>query len=254
MDWREQPHWDVAGYALGVLDLREVTGFERHLAECPSCAVELERLLPVSRLLADVDPVELRGVEDFRLADRLLEAVRGERRRARARQRLTLAAGTAVAAAVAGVALLAGASWFTAPASPGDAAGPSPAAPAPAPTAGGIGGPELAGGERFSVTDPTTGVHADVLLEEADWGIQVSFALSALSGPQECQLVVVRTDGTPEPAASWRVPADGYGTAAQPAPLTLQAATAAGRAEIGRIEVRAFAPDGTTTTLVTVPV
>ena len=247
MDQAGQPHWDVAAYALGVLDPREIPRYEQHLAECPSCALELERLVPASAVLADVDPAELREVDDFRQSDRLLEAVRGQRRRDRRRQRLAVAAGTAVAAAAAGFALLAGASWF---AGPGTV---TAADPAPAASPAGIGGPELGDGERFSATDPGTGVHADVLLEAADWGTQVSFALSALAGPRECQLVVVRTDGTPAATATWRVPADGYGTAAQPAPLTLQTATAVPRTDIDQIEVRAFGPDGTFITLVTVP-
>jgi hypothetical protein len=254
MDRPQSPHWDVAAYALGVLDQHEIPGYEQHLAHCSSCATELERLVPATSALADVDPAELREVEDFRLANRLLAAVRGQRRQARTRQRLAVAGGTTVAAAVAGFALFAGATWLAGPAGPGSVAGPSPTSPAPAATPVGIGGPELGQGERFSATGPETGVHADVLLEELGWGTRVSFALSSLPGPQECELVVVRVDGTPEAAATWRVPADGYGTAAQPAPLLLQAATAIPRTDIDHIEVRAFQPDGTTTTLVTVSV
>jgi hypothetical protein len=253
MDRPDRPHWDVAAYALGVLDPREIPRYEQHLAQCPSCAMELEELLPASGLLADVDPAELREVEDFRLAERLLDAVREQRRRTGRRQRVAVAAGAAVAAAAAGFALFAGASWFAAPEPVPGAAGLSPTTPAPASTPAGIGGPELGDGERFSATDPTSGVHADVLLEDVDWGTQVSFALSGLSGPRECQLVVVHTDGTVETTASWQVPPDGYGTAAQPAPLTLQAATSVPRADIGYLQVREFQPDGTATALVTVP-
>jgi hypothetical protein len=252
MDRRETAHWDVAAYALGVLDPREIPHYEQHLAECPGCATELDRLLPASRLLTDVDPAELRQVEDFRLADRLLAAVREQRRRARGRRRLAVAAGTAVAASVAGFALFAGAAWF-AP-GPSGAPPPDPARPAGVVTPPGIGGPELGGGQRFSATDPTTGVHADVLLEEADWGTLVSFALSALTGPRECRLVVVHADGTLEATASWQVPAEGYGTPGHPEPLTLQAVTAAPRTGIRHIEVRELAADGTSTALVTVPV
>jgi hypothetical protein len=251
MDRPETPHWDVAAYALGVLDQREIPGYERHLARCPSCATELERLVPATAVLADVDPAELREVDDFRLANRLLAAVRGQRRRARTRQRVAVAAGTTVTAAVAGFALFTGGSWLAGPAG---VAGPPATTPVLAATPIGIGGPELGGAERFSATDPTTGVHADVLLEDLAWGTRVSFALSALPGPRECQLVVVRTDGTPEEAATWRVPAEGYGTTAQPSLLILQAATAVPRTGIAHIQVRELDPDGTTTTLVTVPV
>lgn len=260
MERQEPPHWDVAAYALGVLDPREIPRYEEHLAQCPSCAEELERLVPATTVLADVDPAELREVEDVRLAGRLLEAVRGQRRRARIRNRLAVGAGTAVAAAVAAVALFAGANWFPAPVGPTGLAGQvgsPPAAPAPQltppPTPPGFGGPELGDGERFSATDPTTGVHADLLLEELDWGTRVSFALSSLTGPRECQLVLVLIDGTARPAASWQVPADGYGTDAQPSPLLLQAATAIPRTEIDLVLVQELGPDGTAATLVTVP-
>lgn len=252
MERPEAAHWDVAAYALGVLDPREVPRFEQHLAQCPRCAAELERLVPATAVLADVDPAQLREEEDFRLAGRLLEAVRGQRRRARTRRRLAVAAGTAVAAATAGFALLVGASWSAIGTGPPGAAGPTTTDPSPATTPIGIGGPELAGGERFSATDPTTGVHADVLLDEMDWGTQVSFALSSLSGPRECQLMVVRADGSGHAAASWRVPADGYGTEEHPAPLLLQSATSIPRTEIDHVQVLALEPDGTTTALVTV--
>lgn len=242
----EQPHWDVAAYALGVVDQREIPRYEQHLAQCPSCAAELERLVPTATLLADVDPAELRELADSRLADRLLEEVRGHRRRDRSRQRLTVAAGTAVAAAVAGFALFAGASWFAPATVP---AGAVDVTPPP-----GFGGPELGAAERFSATDRQTGVHADVQLEAMDWGTQVSFALSSLPGPRECQLVVVRTDGSAHAAASWLVPPDGYGTTGQPTPLLLQTPTAIPREEIDQVRVEAWEPDGTTTTLVAVSV
>lgn len=248
----ETGHWDVAAYALGVLDRREIPSYERHLAGCPRCATELEHLLPASTLLADVDPDDLRDPEDSGLAGRLLEAVRAERRRVRARLRLALAAGATVTAAAAGLALFAGVAWLAAPPDPPDVAGPGAATASPAATALGIGGPDLGGGERFSTTDPTTGVHADLLLAGAEWGTQVSFALSSLPGPQECQLLVIPTGGTAEIAATWRVPADGYGTAAQPAPLLLQAATAVPRPEIAQLQVQAVEPGGTATVLLTI--
>jgi anti-sigma factor RsiW len=44
MTTSDAPHWDVAAYALGVLDHRDTARFEDHLADCASCAVELESL------------------------------------------------------------------------------------------------------------------------------------------------------------------------------------------------------------------
>jgi hypothetical protein len=42
---REQ-HFDVASYALGVLDEADSERFEEHLADCWVCAGELESFLP----------------------------------------------------------------------------------------------------------------------------------------------------------------------------------------------------------------
>src|SRR4030095_11953454 len=51
----QEQHFDVAAYALGVLDERDAARFEDHLIECPACAVQLESFLQVADILADVD-------------------------------------------------------------------------------------------------------------------------------------------------------------------------------------------------------
>lgn len=251
MDGHDTARWDVAAYALGVLDHREVERYELHLAECASCAAELEFLLPASRLLADVDPADIRSVEDGRLVDRLVDAVRVDRDRARRRHRITVGVGTAVAAALAAFAVLAGMTWLES--IPSDnVAGESPA---PVITSSGpIGGGD-GPGEPVSITDPDSGVHVEALLTSTDWGTQLSIAISEVTGPRECQLLVVHRDGTEEVVGSWQVPPEGYGTAEQPSPLRLGAATAANRSDIEQLRVREMAPDGTVSaTLATVPV
>ena len=110
------------------------------------------------------------------------------------------------------------------------------------------------GAERFSGIDKTSGVRADLVLEAAPWGTQVSFALSNLPGPMQCRLVVMRASGTTEILSTWSVPAAGYGTKEQPMPLLLQAATAAPRDDIERIQVQAVDEHGVARALVTVPV
>ncbi|WP_214107634.1 zf-HC2 domain-containing protein [Acrocarpospora catenulata] len=50
----ESAHHDVAAYALGVLDLEDVQGFELHLAACAQCRVELEELRELPGLLDEV--------------------------------------------------------------------------------------------------------------------------------------------------------------------------------------------------------
>jgi Putative zinc-finger len=249
MDGHETARWDVAAYALGVLDHREIERYEQHLAECPSCAAELEFLLPASRLLADVDPADISAAEDSRLVDRLIDAVRVDRDRSRRRHRITVGVGTAVAAALAAFAVLAGMTWLeTIPTDEVAGESPVPASPSGRPAGGGD-------GEPVSVTDPDSGVQIEALLESTDWGTQLSFAISEVTGPRECQLVVVHSDGTEEVVGSWRVPPAGYGTEAQPSPLRLEAATRSDRADIDELRVREMAPDGTVSaTLATVPV
>jgi hypothetical protein len=261
MTRQEKPHWDVAAYALGVLDPREVERYEHHLAGCAQCATELEFLMPAGRLLADVDPDELRGEADTQLLDRLLDSVHIQRYQLRRRRRVAAAVGSVVVVAVTGLALLAGGSWLGS--TPGDSLADPLTTPDPTATTTGTGtespdtsgGPSPAEGEQFTAIDPDSGVHADVELANRAWGTEVSLSLSAVSGPRVCQLVAVTADGTDEVVASWRVPDAGYGTSAQPDPLLLLAATAMARDDINHLQVRELAPDGTVTnTLVTIPV
>lgn len=253
MDGHETVRWDVAAYALGVLDHRDIDRYEQHLAECASCAAELEFLLPASRLLADVDPADIQAAEDSRLVDRLIGAVRVDRDRARRRHRITVGVGTAVAAAFAAFAVFAGMTWLETIPTGDDVAGgsPAPASPTLSPT-----GNDTGEGEPVSTTDAETGVHIEALLESTDWGTQLSIAISEVTGPRECRLLVVHRDGTEELVGSWRVPPDGYGTPEQPSPLLLQAATAAARADIEELRLLQVAEDDGTVvaTLATLPV
>lgn len=57
-------HVDVAAYAIGALDLDEVTGFEAHLRSCRVCPAELSWLRRVAYLLAAAEPTCL--VEEVR--------------------------------------------------------------------------------------------------------------------------------------------------------------------------------------------
>jgi anti-sigma factor RsiW len=47
---------NVGAYVLGILDADEMTTFEAHLADCDTCAAEVERLLPAALALGDVSP------------------------------------------------------------------------------------------------------------------------------------------------------------------------------------------------------
>jgi hypothetical protein len=251
-------HFDVASYALGVLDEQDTARFEEHLTDCWACAGELESLLPVVDLLADVDGDDLavmeRATANDALLTRALTVVGRDRRRARGQRILSLAAAVVLLALVSGAALVAGASWVGGPrqgtALPTAAtrSGSPGASPWPSGQPGG-----MADAEKLTVTDQNTGVRADLLLAARPFGTQVSFALSQLTGPRTCRLVVLRKNGAPEVLSSWTVPTAGYGTPAHPDPLQLQSTTSAARADIDRMQVQAVDPNGTVTALVTVP-
>lgn len=258
-------HWDVAAYALGVLDPQESERFEEHLAGCWACAGELESMLPVVSLLSEVDGESLITAEqsrsDGRLLDRMIVEVGAHRRKVRSRQWLAAAAAVVVLATTTGVSLVAGGRIFGDSGTPRDivAEGTTPPLTPPAQTGGtsgpGIGGPEVSeDGEPFAATDVQTGVEAKLVLETKTWGTQISFQLTKLTGPRQCRLTVVREDGTKEVLNSWSVPPAGYGTKEEPEPLLLQTSTATPRNEIDRIQVQQVGKDGVVESLVEVPV
>jgi Putative zinc-finger len=262
----QEQHFDVAAYALGVLDDRDATRFEDHLIECPTCAIELESMLPVVDILADVDADALVATEqsrrDGQVLTMMIGEVKKERRRSNSRRLYSLAAAVVVFVIISIGALFAGGKLFAPNSGTTSAAGPTPTAsstrgsaqldPLPLSDGVGIGGPELTG-ERFGGTDPRTGVSADVALEKKDWGTQVSFAVSSIKGPITCRLVAVHTDGSLETLTTWSVGERGWGTAANPDPLLLQAVTATPRDSIAHVQVQKVDPNGTTETLVRVP-
>ncbi|MDT5039673.1 MAG: hypothetical protein QOE51_658 [Actinoplanes sp.] len=262
----QEQHFDVAAYALGVLDDRDATRFEDHLIECSTCAIELESMLPVVDILADVDADALVATEqsrrDGQLLTMMIGEVKKERRRANSRRLYSLAAAVVVFAMISIGALFAGGRLLAPDAGARTASGPTPTASSsrgsdqldPLPRSGGvgIGGPELTG-ESFTGTDPRTGVSADVALEKKDWGTQVSFAVSGIKGPITCRLVAVHTDGSLETLTTWSVGERGWGTAANPSPLLLQAVTATQRDSIAHVQVQKVDPNGAPETLVRVP-
>lgn len=256
----QEEHYDVASYALGVLDDREAARFEDHLIECPQCAFELESFVQVADLLADVDASAVIAAEESRrdgvVLHKMLGEVKHERRRANSRRLYSLAAAVVIFAMLSIGALFAGGKWFAPDQkSPSTTAQRDSSQLDPLPNSGdgpGIGGPDLTG-QQYSGTDPRTGVHLDTALEKKDWGTQISFAISNIKGPKECRLLAVHTDGTTEPLVSWNVGERGWGTAANPTPLMLQAITATPREDIAHITVQEVTANGAGDTLVRVP-
>jgi Putative zinc-finger len=262
----QEQHFDVASYALGILDDLDAARFEDHLMECARCAAELETLLPVADMLAQVDADAMVAAEQSRrdgiLLHRMINEVKKERRHANSRRLYSLAAAVVVFAALSIGALFVGARWFGDDRPQTTAAHQTASTPArgsdqldplPLTTDGpGVGGPELQG-QRYGGTDPRSGVRLDYALEKKDWGTQVSFAVSNIKGPLTCRLVAVRTDGTMETLTTWAVGERGWGTAANPPPLMLQAVTALQRDAIAHVQVQAVDPNNNASTLVQVP-
>jgi hypothetical protein len=243
-----EEHFDVASYALGVLDEADSERFEEHLADCWVCAGELESFLPVVGALGEVNGADLMVTERVdqqgALLGRVLTAVSDDRRRVRRRRVLSLAAGVLLIALVGGLALFAGARWVADP--------QVVAAPTAAATVRPDGTPNVGPGEPHSATDPTTGVHADFAIDSRPFGTRISFALSKLDGPATCHLVVLGDHGETEVVSSWRVPKEGYGTAARPAPLMLQTATAMALEDMKAVQVQVVHANGATSPLVTI--
>jgi hypothetical protein len=257
----QEEHYDVASYALGVLDPRDAERFEDHLIECPRCAFELDSFVQVADLLADVDAGAVIAAEEVKrdgvVLHNMLGEVRTERRRANSRRLYSLAAAVVIFAMLSIGALFAGGKWFAPDSKPAGnntaQRGSSQLDPLPNTDDGpGVGGPELTG-QRYSGTDPRTGVHLDAALEKKDWGTQISFAVSNIKGPLECRLLAVHTDGTTEPLVSWNVGDKGWGTAANPEPLMLQAVTATAREDIAHIQVQEVTKTGGGDTVVRIP-
>ncbi len=256
----QEQHFDVASYALGVLDERDAERFEDHLIDCPACAIELESLLPVVDILSEVDADALVATEQSRkdglVLQQMIGEVRQERRHANSRRLYSLAAAVVVFAMLSIGALFAGGKWL-APNQPAVTVLPSSATDSkqldPLPNPGvGLGGLDL-GDQAQDKTDSRTNVSALVGFEEKDWGTQISFAVSNIKGPKKCQLVAKLVNGDTQVLSSWNVGEKGWGTADQEEPLLLQAATALPRDEIAYVQIQEVKPDGGTENLVQVP-
>ncbi|HEX8630955.1 MAG TPA: zf-HC2 domain-containing protein [Catenuloplanes sp.] len=256
-------HFDVAAYALGVLDERDADRFEQHLADCAACGVELDSMMPVVDLLAEVDAPSLVAAEESRkdglVLQQMITTVGRERKRKRGRQLLSLAAAAILLVALTGGALVAGGRWLSPNTGPGGgqafptaSQGVDTWKPLPEDNPA-VGGQKLPGDEQLDNTDPRTGVQAFVGIGTMAWGTQLSLMVSKVQGPRTCKLVAIRTDSSQETLSSWTVPEKGYGTAANPQPLMLQAATALPRKDIAYIQIQAAGADGNYTPLVTVP-
>jgi len=209
-------HTDIGAYSLGLLEQQDRQAFEAHLAECPSCKAELAELSGMSELLSGVGPVEVADEQPDEAAVVDLVHRRATTQRRRARWRTALAA-------AAGIVLLAG----------GVAVGIAASSHKSTPAATGI----ALQGQQHTAIDVATGVHGTVGLVSKPWGTQVTFDLSRIHGPLECQLVAVSKTGQRRVIVGWMVPAHGYGVPGHPAHLLLEGGTSIMQNDLSRIDV-----------------
>ncbi|MEU5422360.1 anti-sigma factor family protein [Streptomyces sp. NPDC001407] len=223
-------HMDVGAYALGVLAEADAARFEEHLADCPRCAAELDGVLGLAPLLADLkasapDPGVLTARPHPALLDGLLTRVAAVRHAQRTR-RLCLGVAAAVlivAGPLAGSALT--------------------SQNAPSPGTVSAAKQIYEEGEKIGAVDPTTKVDASVSLQQKPWGTRVALRLANVKGPLTCDLVAVGRDGERQTVTTWAVPGAGYGL--QDAgdkwskePLYTQGGAALNRQDIDHFEVR----------------
>ena len=209
-------HTDIGAYSLGLLEQQDRQAFEAHLAECPSYKAELAELSKMSELLSGVGPVEVADEQpdEAAVVDLVHRRAAAQRRRARWRGAL---------AAAAGIVLLAG----------GVAAGIAASSHQSKPAATTV----ALVGNKHSAVNTVTGVHGKVGLLSKPWGTQVTFDLSRIHGPLECQLVAVSKTGQRRVIVGWMVPAHGYGVPGHPAHLLLEGGTSIMQNDLSRIDV-----------------
>lgn len=214
-------HIDVGAYLLGAMDDEELTRFEEHLAECEECGRELDELSGVLPVLAELRADGI-GYDEPPSGDvllqRLLSEVSGERR-TRKRRRL-------VAVAAAAVLVVGGPTVAVLASSGGDGGSTVVATPTFA-------------ADRHSASNPATGASAMVGISDKGWGSAVDLRLTGVTGPLTCSLIAVGADGSRQTVATWSVPDSGYGTNAQPRPLTVHGAAGLHEKDISHFEVRA---------------
>jgi hypothetical protein len=285
-----EQRWDVASYALGVLDDAAAIQFEDHLVDCVSCAEELADLLPTVDSLARVDREAF--VRDVATQDAFVRDAfdrdafaLDERSWPRSAESPRAAAGSSSAASqstrplelvdsiprvrsargrdrkrpqrrllvgVAAVVLMLGGGVGLLVNMRADPARQA-VMTGNGTTAVATTGPATGPNVHRAASDPNTGVRLDVVAAGKPYGTLLNFSISDVEGPLRCRLVTVASSGVAEVVGSWSVPPAGYGTPAHPAPLVLQASTALVPASIDQVEVQAIDAAGKATLLVEVP-
>lgn len=263
MHEQESVHDAVGAYVLGILDERDASAFEAHLAGCDMCAAHLEEfsgMEPMLAMLAEAPaPVQqpnvlnlpgMRFAPDFppprpvpvvptapspRLLGGLLDEVAVKRAAKRRRGMYLIAAAAALIIGGPAVAVVVTA----------DDPGSSQALTDPHPTSPAEDAFFNHMPEKVQATDATTKVSATVGMEEKGWGTHTVLELKNVKGPLKCNLIAVSKTGEEEVVTSWAVPKWGYGIADSPNkmarnPLYVHGGAAMDRNDIDHFEVRTF--------------
>ncbi|WP_328607908.1 zf-HC2 domain-containing protein [Amycolatopsis sp. NBC_00345] len=266
-------HTDIAAYVLGVLGEAGSLRFEEHLMDCPDCQLDLVELHELPDVLDLVKknwpdpPVPAPGGRTLAPGPRVLRALLAEAKRKRRRR-------TGLLVAVAAAALVVAAPLVTLVVRPADAAGPSvslgaptsveqpsvspsavpqpsvsPSAvslsavppPAASPPIGALSVP--GGGTSSGQTGGGFAVTARVAVTPREWGSSIDLELGGITGPIDCELLAIASDGAIRTVTGWSVPAKGYGIPGSPGLLHINGGTSLVDKDITRFEVRSA--DGT---------
>ncbi|MDF9812808.1 zf-HC2 domain-containing protein [Streptomyces sp. SPB162] len=243
------PHLEVGAYLIGALDDDAMTRFEQHLVGCEECGRQLDELSGLVPLLGELrqsggmpEPVQEwpSGATSARPPGRpfpppyqetaarpvarppvqppvqpapQVSTHRPSRRRPGRGRRLVLALAACAVLGLCGSAV------------------------AVLVTQQGSSSSQAFAAVQFTGSDTATGASATVGVTGKKWGTQVDLRLSGVNGPLTCSLVAVGRDGSRQTVATWSVPAAGYGTTAQPEPLTVQGAAGLSPADITGFDV-----------------
>jgi hypothetical protein len=186
--------WDAA-YVLGSLLSGERHEYEAHLATCPRCRAAVAELSGIPALLAQLDPEEVKALDDAQpepppLRPEVLTSLQDRVRWRRRRSRWVTSAAVAVAAALLAVGLV----IAIRPETVGLQTGTPPQAAAPSL-------------EMTKVAE--TPINASITMSSFGWGTRIDMACSygnwGQSGapPQNLGMVVVGRDGSHTEVATW---------------------------------------------------
>jgi hypothetical protein len=182
-------------YVLGAIEPAERAMVDEHLATCARCRDELASLAGLPALLGRVTEEQIARLSPptGELFDSTLAKAARESRGRRRKNIVWLAAAAValVVASGAGVGVIA----------QSDHPGGVPSATST---------PQAEKGVTVSGNDPTTGVQADITMNEEEWGTALRVRLKGAKPGTRCQLFAVDKNGARDVAGGWLVPAGEY--------------------------------------------